>query len=150
MEITKVFTITLIVQLFFAVSITLITYAFAFGGYPLDYVTSFSDLTNDLDLEGVSNDIQSSVQDQLNIPVIELGALVFYSGNILVDLLLNFFYAIPEMFRLLLEGFTRIFDIETGLFNILQIFLSVILTTLYFIGLIQLLINVRSGGARIV
>ena len=78
----------IIIQLFYAVAISLIAHAMPAGA--LDYVTGFSDAGTQIDVEGVASDVQSSLESQTDIPVIELGALVFYSGNILIDLLINF------------------------------------------------------------
>lgn len=144
-----VFKIILIVQLFYSFSITI--YSHVLPEETLNHVTSFSDLAEDIDLNSVSNDIQESVQDQINIPVVELGALVFYSGNIILDLLLNFFFAIPQMFTLLLGGFLMLFtNIDSFITNTIQIFLSVLVTVLYFLGSLQLLLNLRSGGRSLV
>ena len=142
-DITSLFKFIIIVQLFYALSVTLI--AHAMPADTLDKVSAFSDLAEDIDLEQVSNNIQDSVQSQINIPVIELGALIFYSGNILLDLLLNFFFAIPQMITLLINSFLFFFNLETIILATIQLFFSVLITSLYFIGLLQLLINVRSG-----
>lgn len=139
----KIFVIVIIIQLFYSFAITTTTYALPSD--TLDYVTSFSDITTQIDLESVTTDLQDSVESSLNIPVIELGALVFYSGNILIDLLLNFAFAIPQMIALLINGFLYLFNIDSYLATIIQLFSSAIITALYFVGLIQLLMNVRSG-----
>lgn len=138
------FKMVIIIQLFYAFAITLLVYAVPADS--LNYVTSFQDLATDIDLETVSTDIQDSVQDQLDIPVVELGALIFYSGNIIIDLLLNFFFAIPQMIGLFINGFMMLFNVDSYLFAVVELFSGVIVTVLYFIGLIQLLGNIRSGG----
>lgn len=143
-----VFKVILVVQLFYSFAIT--TYTHVLPDDTLNHVTSFSDLAGEIDLESVSNDIQDSVQDQINIPVVELGALVFYSGNIILDLLLNFFFALPQMFTLLINGFLQLFvNIDPFITNTIQIFLSVIITVLYFLGAIQLLLNIRGRGSLV-
>lgn len=146
-SIMDLFKMIIIIQLFYAFAITLLVYAVPADS--LNYVTSFSDLASEIDLETVSTDIESSVQDQLNIPVVELGALIFYSGNIIIDLLLNFFFAIPEMIGLFINGFMLLFNVDSYIFAVVELFAGVIVTVLYFIGLIQLLGNLRSGGRLI-
>lgn len=133
----------IIVQLFYAVSITLIAYALPADS--LNYVSAFSDVANDIDLEGVSDQVQESFEKQTDIPVIELGALVFYSGNILIDLLLNFAFAIPEMIGLIINGILLLLNIDSYVFVVVQLFMSVLVMVLYLLSLIQLLTNVRSG-----
>ena len=133
----------IVVMLFYSVSITLITYALP--AESKHYVDPFSDVASEINLENTSAQLRSSVEAQTNIPVIELGALVFYSGNILVDLLLNFAFAIPEMIGLVINGVMLLLNIDSYIFAIVEIFAAVMVTVLYFIGLIQLLTSVRSG-----
>ncbi len=138
------FKVMLIVQLFFSFAITSLTYALPED--TLNYVTSFSDITEKIDLESVSDDVQESVEKQTNIPVIELGALVFYSGNILIDLLLNFAFAIPEMIGMLINGIMILFmGVDSYLFATVQLFSAVAITIIYFISIIQLISSIRSG-----
>ncbi len=138
-----VFKVILIVQLFYAVAITFLVYSMPVDS--LQYVTGFSDITGDISLEGVASDVQDSVQAQTEIPVVELGALVFYSGNILIDLLLNFTFAIPQMLMMVVNGVAMLFSIDSNLLNTLQLFISVLVVIMYSIGLIQLITGVRSG-----
>jgi hypothetical protein len=133
----------ILVQLFFSFAITGISYTI-----PDDakhFVSSFSDLASEIDLEGTSTQIKNSIEQQTNIPVIELGALVFYSGNILIDLLLNFAFAIPEMIGLVISGIMMFLSMDSYLLALVQIFAAVVTYALYFIGLMQLMTNVRSG-----
>lgn len=143
MDIMSLFKVVLMIQLFYSFSITTITYALPDDS--LDFVTSFSDITSKVNLESVSGDVQDSLQRQTNIPVVELGALVFYSGNILIDLILNFLFAIPEMLAMLINGFTMLFNVDSYLFAIVQLFSSVIIGIMYLLGVIQLLTGIRSG-----
>lgn len=136
------FKIMIVLMLFYSFAITSLTYAIPDGAK--NYVTSFSndDTTN---LQTVSDEIQGSLEQQTNIPVIEVGALVFYSGNIIVDLLLNFLYAIPQMFGFLISGFTLLFNLDGQLVVYFETFLIVLFTGMYALGLIQLVAGVRSG-----
>lgn len=133
----------IIVQLFFAFSITLLVHAMPEEN--LTYVTAFSDVTDSIDLDTVTTDLENSMQSTLDIPVIELGALVFYSGNILIDLMLNFAFAIPEMITMILNGIMMLFSVDEFMFAYVQLFLSAVIMAIYFISLIQVLIGIRSG-----
>lgn len=139
----KAFQVIIIIQLFFSFAITI--FAYAMPDDTLVYVDSFSDVANDIDLDSVTTDLQDSVESTLNVPIIELGALVFYSGNILVDLLLNFAFAIPEMIGLIINGFMYLFNVDSYLFAIVELFVGAVVIALYFVGLLQLLGNIRSG-----
>lgn len=133
----------LTVQLFYAFAITAVTYNLPDD--TLDYVTSFSDISEEISLESVGEQVQESVEQQTNIPVVELGALVFYSGNILIDLILNFAFAIPEMIALLITSFSVVFPMAASLAVLVQLFISTMFIVFYFIGIIQLLTGIRSG-----
>jgi hypothetical protein len=138
------FKVTLVVMLFYSFAITLISYALA-TTTALNYVTMFATPTSNYSINSVNTQVQGSLTRQTNIPVIELGALVFYSGNILIDLLLNFAYAIPQMLGLLIHSVELLFQLDTYMWAMVQIFASVLMTVLYFVGLIQLVTGVRSG-----
>lgn len=135
----------IIIQLFYSFGITAMTYATP--DEALNYVTSFSELGQDLDLETTGQLIESSLESQTNIPVIELGALVFYSGNILLDLMLNFIFAIPQMIGLILNAVQGLLNIDGPMWAIVQIFFSVAFTAFYAVSLIQMLLGLRSGNA---
>lgn len=141
----KMFTVMIIVQLFYSFGITTLTHSLPTSR--LDYVEGFSDLADRLDLQTISNTFEDSVLDSMNMPLIELGALIFYSGNIIIDLLMNFIFAIPQMIGLFINGFIMLFSIDTFFTVQVQLFTSVIIGVMYFIGLLQLLMNVRSQGA---
>jgi hypothetical protein len=137
------FKVMLIVSLFFSFGITLLSYALPDD--TLQYVTAFRQGSGSIEIATVGSQVESSLRSQTNIPLIELGALVFYSGNILIDFLVNFVFAIPEMVGMLINGVTMLFGVDSMIFAQVEIFFSVLMVVLYFIGLIQLLTNVRSG-----
>lgn len=138
-----VFKIIIIVQVFYSVAITGMVYVIP--DESLSYVTGFSDITDQIDINTVSEDIQESLNRQTSLPVVEMGALIFYSGNIIIDLLMNFFFAIPDMFIMLLNGITMIFNIDVVLMGLIQLFVTVVIIVMYFISILELVMNVRSG-----
>jgi hypothetical protein len=133
----------MIIQLFYAFCITGVSYAMPDNAK--SYVTGFSDVTESINLEDVSNQVQDSLERQTNIPLIEIGALVFYSGNILIDLVLNFAFAIPQMLGLIISGLVLLFNLDGQIVLFTQLFMSVTITALYLISIIQLVVGLRSG-----
>jgi len=142
-NIVDLFKTVIWVQLFYAVAIVLFTHNMP--GSSVHYVEWYSDSTATIDLESVGSQVEDSLRAQADIPVIELGALVFYSGNIILDLLANFAFAIPAMLGLLVEGFTRLFSIDGFIAIQVQLFASVLILVMYVIGLVQLVAGIRSG-----
>ena len=134
----------LIVMLFYSFVITTMTYVTPDGA--LNYIKSIDDITTPTDLQEVGEKVQSSVEKQTNIPVVEMGALVFYSGNILIDLILNFIYAIPQMIGLLVNLLLMLFNVESQVFAIVEIFAAVIYTVLMLLTLLEMLTNIRAQG----
>ena len=134
--------VTLIVMLFYSFAINALSYSI-----PNDakqYVTMNSG-SGRITIDNVGSQVDSSLTKQTNIPVIETAALVFYSGNILIDLLLNFAFAIPEMIGILVKGIVFIIGGDAYLFALVETFTGVLMTVLYMVGLIQLLTGIRSG-----
>lgn len=135
--------VVLLMMLFYSFAITCLTYSLPAPAQV--YVNTFADLDQTANLDNISSSVQDSLDRQTSLPLVDLGALVFYSGNIIIDLLLNFAFAVPQVLGLILTGFLLIFNIDTQLSNLLQVFASVTIMILYFVGLIQLLTNIRSG-----
>lgn len=143
-DVTNLFKIVIIIMLFYSFATTLIAYALPANA--VQYTDAFTNFKGGgVTMEGFSQDIQDSLEQQTNIPVIELGALVFYSGNILLDLLVNFAFAVPGMLAVLLNGITYLVGIDATIVYHLQTFISAIMLALYFFGLIQLITGLRSG-----
>jgi hypothetical protein len=99
------------------------------------------------ELATIGNTFESAVTNQTNIPIVELGALLFYSGNIIIDLLLNFAFAIPEMFTLLLNLLFLIMPMSGNLQTTVQLFFLALIGIGYAIGILQFVTNLRSGGS---
>jgi hypothetical protein len=138
------FMIVIISQLFFSVAINILTYTM-----PDDakvYVNPFLEPTNTVNLEDTGANLETSLQRQTNMPLIDLGALAFYSGNIIIDLLLNFAFALPQMFTILLTAFFMLFSIDTVIAHYVQLFISVVILVWYVISLIMFLASLRTGN----
>lgn len=136
--------VIIIMQLFFSASITIL--AHAMPSDTLSHVQIFKDEADRIGFEEIGSQVQDTLGRQTSLPVVELGSLIFYSGNILVDFILNFAFAIPEMIGLLVNGIMLIFAIDSYAFAIAEIFAAVAVGSMYVIGLVQTLLNLRSQG----
>lgn len=138
------FKITIIVMLFYSFAVSLLIEFLPTDS--LAYVTSFSEGTTTLsEFDEISEEVQDQLTSQTNIPVLDVGSLVFYSGNILLNLLLNFIYAIPQMIGFLIHGLTLLFNLNYLIVWYIEAFAFVTMNILYAISLIQLLTGIRSG-----
>lgn len=137
------FKAVIMVQLFYGLAISLLAYSLP--PEAITFVQGFSDISANTDFKTISSEIQGSIEEQANMPVIELGALVYYSGNIIIDMILNTVLAIPEMMTLIVNGLCMLINLDTYVTSMIQLYAGVTFTILYFISIIQLLTNIRSG-----
>lgn len=145
METMDLFKGILIMSLFYGFSITLLAYYIPDEN--ITHIQMFNGLNDRIDLNSVSSEVETSLQKQTNLPLIELGALVFYSGNILIDLLLNFILALPLMCVMLINGIIYLLpSFPAQMKNNILLFSTSLFTIMYLIGIIQLLTNIRATG----
>jgi hypothetical protein len=132
----------IIVQIFFGFAMTAISYVI-----PDDakvYADSYFDVAGSTDINQVTGKIQEAMTRQTNIPLIDLGALVFYSGNFILDLFVNMAFAIPIMIGLIVNGLMNLFNLYSPMVNLIEITVAGLWLCMYFMGLIQMLLNMRT------
>ena len=137
------FKVILIIQAFFSLSITLLAHGLPASS--LNYVEGYELVADKYNITGGEQELSGGLASQKNAPIIELGALVFYSGNILIDLITNFIFAIPEMLGLFIAGIGALFNFEPFFLAQVEIMAAGLILSLYILGLIQLLTSIRSG-----
>jgi hypothetical protein len=138
------FKLMMTVQVFWSLVFTLLVYTLPGASQgQLALVTMTSGTTN---LATINTQFETAVTSQTNIPIVELGALLFYSGNIIIDLLLNFAFAIPQMFTMALNILFLVFPIWVETKLIVVSFFMALISIGYAIGILQFVTNLRSGG----
>jgi hypothetical protein len=133
------FKVMVLIMLFYSFGITALSH-----GMPteaLNFVVEF----DGFEMTTIHETVQSSVTRQQNIPVIEMGALVFYSGNALLDLLLNFLTAPAQLIGLTVNLITMVIGIDSDIFALIEILFTVLIGVFYLIGTIQLITGIRTG-----
>lgn len=145
----KYFYAIITIQLVYSFCVTILVWGLS--GYNLQTMTlamqPFQNQT--INPSALSSQIQSATQSQLHIPLIDLGSLVFYSGNLIFDLIVNFFTALPGMFNLLVDALCLLFNVPVFLANTLKVAIFTMLSISYFIALISFILSIRSRGATI-
>ena len=131
-------------QLFWAFAFTMLTATIPAGDLP--QLTLFTFQNGSVDLATIGTSFQDAITNQTNIPLLDYGALIFYSGNIILDLILNFFFAIPEMATMLISAFFLFFPLAGGIQEEITIFLFAFIGVMYVIGLLSFISNIRSGA----
>ena len=144
MSVLKYFEAVIAIQLFYAFAVTVIVYSL-----PPDTVNYINVFQTDVSLENTSVQIQQSVQKQMDIPIVDLGALVFYSGNIVVDLMLNFLTAIPGMFSLVLTAIFAFINVDAYLVTQFKLFATTMATIFYVMAVLKFILEMRTRGTII-
>jgi len=133
------------VMLFYSVAITLILYAL-----PPQYMDTAQIFTTGgvvVNIDETTGDLEQIVDRQLNVPLFDLGALAFYSGNLVVDLFLNFIFAIPQLAQILLSVFFMFMQVDLEIQRILKLFVGAIIMTSFVLMIVSLIIRIRSPGS---
>ena len=98
----------------------------------------------------ISGEFESNLQDVKSFGIVDLAALSLYSGNLLLDLAGNFFFAIPEMFSLLFFGVFSLLRVSDFIQLQTLIWIQALFSIVATMVLIKFILGVRSlstGGA---
>jgi hypothetical protein len=133
------------IQVFFALAITLFVYALPADTKP--YLNDYASLSNRVSLDTTADKFQGAIQKQTDIPILDIGALVFYSGNIILDLFMNFIFALPEMGALLIKTIATLLSLDSFFTTRIMIFITVIFSVTYLMALFSFINGIRSGSA---
>lgn len=134
----------LIVQMFYALSVTLILPYMPTAS--TNQVVMFTNSNNVIDFTTLGNSVQSGVGSQTSLPLLDAGALIFYSSATILNLMINFFTAIPQMVTLLLSGLFLIIQLPYALAFTIKSITFVIVTILYYMILFSFITGTRTGG----
>lgn len=136
----SLFTLLIIIQIFYSFSATLLTYSLKNLGINVQNVY----IVNTTTYTDVGEKLQAGLQLQTNIPLVDMGALIFYSGNLLIDLMVNFFTAIPSMITALVNFYFTLFPVSAEIAMNVKLFVFSFVTILYVLMLINFLISLRT------
>lgn len=143
MDATKTIGIILMTMLFYSFGITMLAHFIPADN--LAYVDIFSSSGAQLDFETVGEQLDDSIQDQINVPLIDLAALVFYSGNILIDFFLNFIFAFPQMVQILLSVMFNFMDVDIFIQTTVKQAVGIMVFVPFVLLLLSFILNMRSG-----
>jgi hypothetical protein len=122
---------------FYSLVVTLLSYAVI---VPNEFVPE----KNINDIRGLTENVY---KNSIGIPIIDLGALVFFTGNAFLDFLINFITAVPSAAVAVL-GFAFMFtNLPADVINVVKTSIFAVGIVLYVITLIAIILNIRSRGA---
>jgi len=132
-------------QLFWAFSVSLIV-PFV-PAVEMQQVVFFEDDAGLIEYSTLAASLEGGIGDQTNIPVLDFGALIFYSSNLILSLMINFITAVPQMLMILIGAFVNVFPLNYTIVYYMKTFFTLILTILYYLSLFLFITNIRGGNA---
>lgn len=137
------FVVLLTVQLFYSLGITLLVYTTEPMSVDNTILEQYTNSTSDM--EDVTGELEGAIGEQTDIPLVDIAGLVFYSGNIILDLMLNFYFALPSMVTLLVAGFDYVFLLDPIVAANVKLFLYGLVAIFYTMSLLSFILSIRSG-----
>jgi hypothetical protein len=138
---TDIFFAVILVQLIYSFGITILVYSLSGMNINLNSMVS---LPNASSIVNTTQNFEEQLQRTRNIPIVDIGALIFYSGNAFIDLIVNFITAIPQMATFLLNALIQLFPLEPTLAFYLKLFIEASLTIIYIWLLITFILSLFS------
>ena len=142
------FKMVIIIQLVFGLGATMIAHSLS----DTDYVSISQEISPE-EFESISEisgdfnkDIESLRNPPIDLPIIDTAFILFYTGNLVIDAFLNSIFAIPSMATVLVTGFSIFFPIDPYFKTMLSLFVYGLVAILYIIGIIGIIVNIRSQG----
>lgn len=132
----------LLLSAFYSFAITTIVYALPSSD--VSFIIEFQTNEAVRDYGDTSKTFETSLQTQKQFGIVDAGALALFSGNILLDLAINFFFAIPSMFQLFFTGLFYFLNINYYLQTEILVWVKAILAIISSVFLIQFLLGVRT------
>jgi hypothetical protein len=139
----QLFATFILVQFFYAAIVTFIIPTVP--GVVENQIMTITSNGSIMSVAALSTQLQSGVTGQTGIPLLDFGALIFYTSNIILSLMLNFFTAIPQMLTILLTFGLMLIPIDPTLTGNIKVYFMAIVSIIYFIAIFTFIMGARSG-----
>lgn len=142
------FKAVIIIQLVFGLGATMIAYSLPEQTYlTISQQVTPEDIESMEDLSGNFTESIEAIQNPpVDLPFVDTAFILFYTGNLVIDAFINSLFAIPSMATVLVKGFTIFFPIDPTYESLLSLFVYSLIAILYIIGIIGVIMNLRSQG----
>jgi len=108
-----------------------------------DIFTSFSG--NLETYNQMSSELSETVTQERDAPYIDLGAIIFHSGNIIIDFVVNFVTAVPQLIGFGVNFIFLIFPIDSYIKTVLTMLIEVISTFVWLSMVLGSIVEIRTG-----
>ena len=140
---------TITLSLFYSVGVTLLAHSLA----PMvtqgeaQMVARYA--THAKDLNEFQALVNTNLSKQFDIPIVDLGALVFYSGNLVADLMYNFFFALPSLATLVVHTIFVFIPADRFVVEAVKVFVGAFVAITMMLTILAFILSVRSRGSLI-
>lgn len=142
------FKTVIVIQLVFGIGATLIAYSLP----ERDYIEISQQITPEEveDMQDISSnfteDIEGIRNPPINLPIIDTAFILFHTGNIVIDAFINSLFAIPSMMTVLVTALGIFIPLDPYILDTLSLFVYALIAIMYIIGIIGVIMNLRSQG----
>lgn len=143
------FKFVILAQVFFSVSYTLIINTVP-TGYASSQLEMYGDLAERQTLEDASRIVESNIGQQAEVSSTNSVSLIAFSLKLVLDLMFNFFFAVPIMIGLLSDSFLFFINVDTTIAFYFKIFFMSASGLLYILMLTLFILNVRSTSTSVI
>lgn len=146
----KFFTIMMLVSLFYSLSINLIIYTLP-DDTARGVIGNEKALADNINTQDIGGKVEDTFTDiRTRFPLYDLAVMAFYTGQFLLDLVINFVLAIPQMVMIFVNGIFMILPIDSTIQMMVTGFIYVAFSVVYIMQLIsmasQLFTQTGTGG----
>jgi hypothetical protein len=142
------FIFMLTVMLFYSGSVTILTYSLA--GYSPNQAIMAQYNNASVDPADIQNRVEQATRSETRIPIVTEAALVFYSGNLLLDLMLNFITAIPNMIAIVIGTIIYFFGVDPSIMATVKIILIAIIMAVQLMAIVGFILSFRNKTGSVV
>lgn len=142
-------TATIVLSLFYSVGVTLLAHSLS----PMvssDEAVMLSRYTEQArDLNEFQTLVNTNLSQQFDIPLVDLGALVFFSGNLVADLMYNFFFALPSLVTLIVNTLFVFIPADPFVVSSIKLTFGVFTAMMMMMTILSFILSMRSRGSLI-
>jgi len=145
-EVLDFFIKVITIQLIYGFLITAVLYATQ-GQINAGDLTDFQAQQNIVDVNKTTNLVRNQLTNQTGVGIVDIVALVIFTGNSLLDLVLNTIFAIPSMISLIINVLFTFMNIGGPIKTMSLFIFSTLGFLVYAVIMIGTLVGIRSQGS---
>jgi hypothetical protein len=145
-EVLDFFFKVITVQLIYGFLITVVLYS-TVGQINTADISDFQTQKNLVDVNKTVNIVENQLTNQTGFGIVDIVALVIFTGNALLDLVLNTIFAIPSMISLILNVLFNYLHVGGAIKTVALYTLTTLGFLAYALIMIGTLVGIRSQGS---